>query len=216
MPRPTLPRSVPLDARHARGDRDPGSALRGLLRELRAEAASSAEGKSALLRLPLIAYLAIGLTRHLLDPTYQTFLFGAVTFGVHELGHVIFAWGGRFLAIAGGSITQVAAPIAAAVVLRRQRDWFGVGVAGFWLAFSLFGLAAYIADARAEEMPLLGLSSEPEHDWHALLEMTGLLSLDQALAFVVRVVALVSGIGALVLDGWLCLRMARGASSPSP
>ena len=61
----------------------------------------------------------------------------AITLGVHELGHVLLFWAGSVVSIAGGSLAQIAAPLAAVFLLGRQRDYFGVAVAGAWLSSSL-------------------------------------------------------------------------------
>lgn len=84
-----------------------------------------------LLRAALLVYLAYAGARALAD-SETWHVFGGLTLGVHELGHVLFSPFGEWLEVAGGSITQLAAPVAAAVVLARQADWFGVGVVGTW------------------------------------------------------------------------------------
>lgn len=131
---------------------------------------------------------------------------------MHELGHVLLSWAGPFLATAGGSFAQVVVPAAAALLFLRQRDYFGVAVAGAWLAFSLWNLATYVGDARAQELPLLGLGPDPMHDWHWLLERLGILSWDRALAGAVRGTALALWGGSMALGVWLCLTMARRPS----
>ena len=177
---------------------------------IRDDALEWARGRNWIWRLPILLYLVYGGVRHLGDPYYST-IFGGITFGIHELGHVLFSWAGEFLAIAGGSICQVAAPVAAGVVLLKQRDWFGACVALAWLAFSLFNLATYVGDARAQELPLLGLSDDPEHDWAYLLGALHLLEADHALAFLVRVIAFASWGAAIVFGAWLLWQMRAGA-----
>jgi hypothetical protein len=108
-----------------------------------------------------------------------------------------------------GSGTQVLIPIIVMIVFYRQRDYFGVAVGGFWLAFSFFELANYVGDARAMELPLVGFTDDPEHDWHYLLSTLGLLSLDTTLAFLIRAVALVTGVASFGFAVWLLVIMAR-------
>lgn len=183
---------------------------RDLLGFVIADARDWARGRSWLWRAPLLLYLAVVGLKHLRDPEYGSLMFGGVTFGIHELGHVIFGPFGEFLGFAGGSITQVVAPIAAGAVLllyrkdgEPQRDWFGVAVALAWLGFSLFNLATYIGDAREQSLPLLGLSDEPQHDWAYLLGEMGMLKLDGFFAFLTRVAAFASWATSLVFGGWL-------------
>ena len=146
------------------------------------------------------------------DPL-ATDLFGGITLGVHELGHLVLAWAGRWRSIAGGSLGQVAAPIAAGWMLARQRDWFGITVAAAWLASSLFNLAAYVADARTMELPLVGLFPDPMHDWNWMLSRLGILRCDRALAAVTRGSSWVLSMAAVIAGGWLCREMALARRS---
>ena len=179
---------------------------------LRADAEAWSTGRSWLWRAPLLLYLAWVGSRHLADPLYNS-LFGGITLGIHELGHLLFGLAGQWPGVAGGSLAQIAAPAAAIWILGRQRDYFGVAVAGAWLSFSLFGLVTYVADARAQELPLLSLGPEPIHDWNWMLGRLGLLGWDRSLAAVMRAAALILWVGSMALGGWLVwLMAARGRS----
>jgi hypothetical protein len=107
-------------------------------------------------------------------------LFGGITLGVHELGHLLWSPFGPWWSVAGGSLTQLLAPIAAALVIRRQGDRLGAILPLFWLASSLGNLAAYIADARDMDLPLVSLGDGEDvvHDWNYLLEHAGALTRD--------------------------------------
>lgn len=188
-----------------------------ILRDLLDDAAEWAEDRWWLPRLPLLAYLAYVGWRHLREPEeYSSLLFGGVTFGVHELGHVIFSPLGELLGIAGGSLAQVLAPIAAGLVFlfwqrdgEPQRDYFGVAVAGCWLAFSLWNLATYVGDAKHQDLPLLGLSSDPIHDWAYLLGRFGLVDQGRQFAGLIRLAAFAAWTLSLLFGGWLLKKMAR-------
>ena len=99
-------------------------------------------------RALILAYLGYAGYRHLTDSEYGS-IFSGITLAIHELGHVLFGFFGEWLAVAGGSITQLAAPVAVVLILLRQRDYFGVAFGGAWLSMSLSNLAVYVADARA-------------------------------------------------------------------
>ena len=170
-------------------------------------------GKSWVWRAVLLAYLAWAGFRHLRDPLYGS-LFSGITLGIHELGHLLFAFAGRFVGIAGGSVAQLAAPLIAGVLLWRQRDYFGISVAGAWEAFALWNLATYVGDARARELPLVSLSSDPIHDWNYLLGRLGMLSWDHVLAGLLRLAAFLLWAAALASGAWLCRTMARERTRP--
>lgn len=114
-------------------------------------------------------------------------LFGGITFGAHEFGHLFFSFFGAWMAMAGGSLMQLLIPVGAAAVVFRSRDWFGVAVCGLFLASSLGDLSWYIADARAQQIDLVSFSPDGGgHDWHYLLAHAGLLKQDQTLARLAR------------------------------
>ena len=176
------------------------------------EAAEWARGRMWIPRAILLLYLVYAGYRLFSDPESST-MFSGITFAFHEMGHVIFSFAGHFIGSLMGSGTQVLIPLIVMVLFYRQPDYFGIAVAGFWLSFSLFELARYVGDARAMELPLVGFTDDPEHDWHYLLSTTGLLNLDTTLAFLMRVVATASGIASLAFAVWLLIRMAKAKRS---
>lgn len=157
------------------------------------------------MRIPralLLAYLVYAFAAFLRDPLSGT-IFSGITLAFHEMGHLLFLWAPRLVCIAMGSGMQLIVPAAVILVFRRQEDYFGMAVGGFWLSFALFELANYIGDARAMELPLVGFTSDPEHDWHALLESAHLLAADHFLAFLTRAAGFTIGAGSLAFAVWL-------------
>jgi hypothetical protein len=174
---------------------------------MREDAQAWAKGRSAVARLPLLAYLVYGGLRHLLDPMYRTW-FGGITLAFHEMGHLLFIPFGRTFTILGGSIMQLFVPTVAAIyLLLRQRDWFGLTVGGAWLGYSEWEMATYMADAVKEELDLVGFGGNPEHDWHNLFGQWHLLSHCEGIATFVRMCAFGTWGTSMALGGWLCWRM---------
>ncbi len=140
-------------------------------------------------------------------------LFRGITFGVHEFGHLFFAFGGEWLTVAGGSLMQLIVPLGAALaIVATSGDWFALSVCGTWLAASLADLAPYIADARAQAMDLVSFSPDGGgHDWHYLLAHAGLLKHDLAIARATRFVAVLVLLASCYFAVLLFLRMARSA-----
>jgi hypothetical protein len=136
---------------------------------------------------------------------------------VHEAGHVLFGALGELLAVAGGSITQIAAPLIVALLFLRQREYFGISVALAWLSMSLRGLATYIGDARNQELPLVSMGSgDPIHDWHYILGHFGMLGEDHALARFTIFLSVMSLVVATGWGAWLCNAMRASAGAPPP
>lgn len=175
-----------------------------------AEAAGWARGRWWQWRALLLLVLAWDGQRHLRDPDAGG-LFAGITFGAHELGHLVFAVFGEFMTVVGGSLTQLLIPIGAALVLYHYRDFFGLAAATAWLASSLMDLARYVGDARSFELDLVGFGEDSVHDWAWLLGRFGILQHDAALAGVLRGAAGVLLLGSLLFGTWLCARM-RAAS----
>jgi hypothetical protein len=176
---------------------------------LRDDALAWARGKRWQWRLPLLAWLGLTGWRHLADPDYAS-IFSGIIFGSHELGHLLFAFMGEVMTVAGGSLMQLLVPLGAAAALLHCRDYFGVAAAGCWLSFSLSNLAVYIGDAVAQELPLVSMSPDgAEHDWYWLLDRFGVLGYDLRIAAQVRHLSAAVLLASLALGAWLCHRMAR-------
>jgi hypothetical protein len=151
-------------------------------------------------RAPLVLVLAWVLRGYVTDPT-STSIFSGINLGFHEMGHAVLSWSGsRALTAAGGTLFEVAIPVAAALYLAlRQRDPFGATVCLFWCGTALVGAGVYAADARAQALPLVspfGPIDVDSHDWTFLLMKYGRLSQDQEIGAAVRR----SGIGLMALS----------------
>ena len=121
----------------------------------------------------------------------------------HEAGHVIFALGGEFIGILGGSLMQVLIPVVCGVALLQRGDPFGVALCGLWTGQSMVNVAIYVGDARQLALPLLG-GEYVIHDWNYLLGKLGLLEWDRFLAGMITLMAVLT-ILASALRGTLAL-----------
>jgi hypothetical protein len=97
----------------------------------------------------------------------------------------------------------------------RQPDYFAVAFGGTWLATNLYNVAAYMADARDLDLPLVNVGGgEADHDWNFILSAVGLLPWDTVLAAVVRVLAFLAAWGSVAAGAWMLWCMARPSSAP--
>jgi hypothetical protein len=93
---------------------------------------------------------------------------------VHEAGHPIFGLlGSRFLMFLGGTLAQLAFPIAALVAFAARRQPASFAAAAVWLGVNLVNVGRYAADGDARALPLLAPDVDA-HDWWNLLGMLGL------------------------------------------
>ena len=181
-----------------------------------ADARAWAAGRWWPWRLALLLFLAWDGLRHLQDPDAGG-LFAGVTFGVHEFGHLLFAFFGEFMTALGGSLNQLLIPVATAGLLLHYRDYFGIAVAGTWLGSSMLDLARYIGDARAQELDLVGFGEDPQHDWAYILSELHGLPYDTRIAGGMRALAFVVLLVSLGFGAWVLLQMTgeRGAEGRS-
>jgi hypothetical protein len=186
--------------------------LRAWLLALRDDAADWCENKSPWARGPLTSYFVYASVRHLIDPLYRSW-FAGITLVFHELGHFVFIPFGRTMTILGGSLLQLIVPtFAAAYLLFRQRDWFGLAAGVFWLSFSTVDLATYVDDANKEALALVSMGGIPEHDWSTLLTEWHCLNSAQTFAGALRAIAtLEAAAAASTLAVWLVRRIAQAA-----
>ena len=127
-----------------------------------------------------------------------------VNLAFHEAGHPIFAIFGDTMHLLGGTLGQLLVPLLVAGAFWKQRQPLGLAVAGVWCFENLLNIARYMADARAQLLPLVGGG---EHDWFELFLKWGCLRQDMAIAAKVRAIG---WIGMVAVWAWLGWRWWRG------
>ncbi len=176
-----------------------------------AAAAAWATGRNPWARLGLLLGMTWVFWRHLRDTGYNSLL-GGLNLGIHELGHVVFSPFGQFLAIAGGTLLQCAAPIIAGVLFWRQRDYFAIAFALCWLGTNFFAIAPYAADAIVQELPLVSVGSgEPIHDWGYMLGRLGWMHHATTVGGLFRAAGASAMLCGLLAGGWLVWQNAAHA-----
>ncbi|NND71421.1 MAG: hypothetical protein HKN43_07565 [Rhodothermales bacterium] len=112
----------------------------------------------------------------------------AIDLVIHEAGHIFFAFFGEFIRMAGGTLMQIILPAGLAAYFYANNYRLGHQIMLFWLGQSLLNVSVYAADASARSLPLLG-GSQVTHDWHYMLQKTGMLEYDYLIADVFVVLA---------------------------
>jgi len=102
-----------------------------------------------------------------------------VNLAFHEAGHVIFGFMPKFIMMLAGTIFQLALPAVCAVSFKHDGSRLGFWVMMWWIGENLLNISGYIADARRQQLPLVGGG---EHDWTYLLGEIGLLPNNLGLA----------------------------------
>jgi hypothetical protein len=143
-----------------------------------ATSARTLRGRTTLLRHALVAGACVWAFVYLRSEDAFGLL-DSVDLPIHETGHLVFSPFGEFAQFAGGTIMQLLFPLVfVAYFLRRGDRFAGYFLLG-WVAQNLWNVSSYVADARAQELPLVGGG---EHDWAYLLGRMGLLTQDLRIA----------------------------------
>ena len=124
---------------------------------------------------------------------------------VHEGGHNLFGWFGHTLGLWGGTLLQWLVPFLLAAYFFAQRQVTGFVFSLFFFFENWLYTATYMADARAQVLPLV-TTGDPdfvEHDFYAIFSSLGVLNHDTQIAAVVR---LLGWCGMLAVTGWLVMR----------
>ena len=122
-------------------------------------------------------------------------LMDGVDLAIHETGHLVFGPFGEFIGFAGGTLFQLIMPLVFLGYFWRRGDQHAASVTLWWVAQNCGNIATYAADARAQELPLVGGG---EHDWAYLLTSTGYLSHDQGIARAIRIAGMLLLVGSTV------------------
>ena len=132
-------------------------------------------------------------------------LMNGVFVPIHEGGHLLFRIGGEFIMVAGGTFLQLFAPFALALYFAFRRQPQGVAFCGFFFFQQFLPISTYMADARAQDLPLLtvGDSEYVIHDWNYLFSKLGLLNHDTQIA---RLVRTIGWLGMFGVCAWLVWR----------
>jgi len=143
------------------------------------------------------------------DPKSWTF-FGPIDLGIHETGHLVCTFFGRFICIAAGTVFQLAAPVAVGIGFLMIEDLFALSFSGVWLSISILNVAVYVADARARALPLVSVGWHRTiiHDWNYLLNSFGLLPYDKDIAHILTWLSYFILVCSAIWGAWLCLLMA--------
>ncbi|MGZ4789801.1 MAG: hypothetical protein ACXVZX_14880 [Terriglobales bacterium] len=121
---------------------------------------------------------------------------------VHEGGHNLFGWFGPTLGLWGGTLLQWLVPVLLAAYFFTQRQTAGFVFCMFFFFENWLYTATYMADARAQVLPLV-TTGDPdfvEHDFYAIFSSLGALNYDTKIAAIVRILGWG---GMLLVVGWL-------------
>jgi len=119
---------------------------------------------------------------------------------IHEAGHPLFSPFGYTITILGGTLLELIAPFALFTFFFFKRETTAVAFCSFWFFENFLYIGTYMADARAQELPLVGSG---DHDWAILFSLWGVLRHDLEIGHTTRSLG---WLGMLSTMAWLTLR----------
>lgn len=119
----------------------------------------------------------------------------------HEAGHPLFGllFGENF-AVYGGTLGQLVFPAVVAGSFWWRRETLSFALAVAWLLENFWNISRYMADARAQALPLVGGG---EHDWTEIFSRWNVLQGDTRIA---GFVTLLAWLGVLATWVWFTWR----------
>lgn len=99
----------------------------------------------------------------------------------HEAGHPLFGIFSERLGVYGGTLGQLVFPVGCAFYFWRKRQSASFFISVVWIMQNLWNIARYLADARAQALPLVG-NGDRFHDWTEILGRWNALPSDVLLA----------------------------------
>jgi hypothetical protein len=131
-------------------------------------------------------------------------LLDSANLALHEAGHPLTGILSRRASVYGGTLFQLAFPVAVAAHFYRRGHAVGAAAGTVWLGENLLNVARYMADARVQLLPLVGGG---DHDWAEIFSRWHILQRDTRVAGFTRFVAVAIMVAAVV---WLYRRWKTG------
>lgn len=128
----------------------------------------------------------------------------------HEAGHPIVGLFSERLETYGGTIGQLVFPVVLAVSFWRKGQSLSFAGVVMWFFENWLNIARYMADARAQELPLVGGG---DHDWHRIFSRWHLLQHDVSIAVAIKTIGWVGMIGSCA---WIFWRAWQDRNRQSP
>jgi hypothetical protein len=122
---------------------------------------------------------------------------------IHEAGHPLFSFFGETSMLMGGTLLELIVPLALAIYFIRERQTAAVAFASFWFFENFLYIGVYMADARAQDLPLVGSG---DHDWYLLFGRWQLLAKDRAIGHFTRQLGWLGMLGTVAWLVWMSRR----------
>lgn len=171
------------------------NALRGYVQDSLAIVSESPVSFGELLAVVAFGIASLGF--HWMGEDHWFPILDSANLALHEAGHPLVGIFSERAMVYGGTMFQLAFPVAIAWHFLRAGKASGMAASLVWLGENLLNVARYMGDARAQNLPLVG---NGDHDWAEIFVRWGVLNLDGRIAGFTRGTAVALIVGTTV---WL-------------
>lgn len=126
-----------------------------------------------------------------------------IEFGVHEASHLVFFFLPSILTAAVGSIGEISFTLLIVTAALKAHSYFAAIFGCLWVMLAMNSAGRYMADARSQQIPLIGPGETVNHDWNYVFSQLGWLEMDTLIGGAVRGVGDIIGVVALAFGLWL-------------
>jgi hypothetical protein len=131
----------------------------------------------------------------------------------HEAGHPAVGLFSQRLEVYGGTLGQLTFPVVLAVSFWRKGEAISFAASVIWFFENWLNIARYMADARAQVLPLVGGGC---HDWANIFGRWRVLNHDTQIAAVVRDAGWIGMAAACCWISWLWWVGRKSPAPPAP
>ena len=151
------------------------------------------------------AYLFISILDFSVEKSNNIIVSGMyfINFGVHEATHLVLLFLPSVIVAAAGSIGEIGFTALMVIAALRAKSYFATVFTGLWVMLAFISAGRYMADARAQQLPLIGPGETVQHDWNYVFSQLGWLSADTIIGGTVQAIGIIIGIGSLLFGIYL-------------
>ena len=150
-------------------------------------------------------YLFVSLLQFTAENSNNLILSGMyfIDFGVHEASHLAVFFLPAIFVAAAGSIGEMSFTLLLLFAALKAKSYFAAVFTGLWVMLGFMSAGRYMADARAQSLPLIGPSETVQHDWHYVFSQLGWLKADTVIGGTVQTIGIIIGAGSLLFGIYL-------------
>jgi hypothetical protein len=126
-------------------------------------------------------------------------------FGVHEASHLAVFFLPPIFVAAAGSIGEVCFTLLLLFATLKAKSYFATVFTGQWVMLGFISAGRYMADARAQMLPLIGPGETVKHDWNFVFSQLGWLNADTLIGGTMTTIGTTVGVCGLLFGIYLII-----------